>query len=142
MSVLPILSLQMCNDAMSKLTKSLYATFARTNIQVEVRKLSLGLIKLLRKFNWTQVAILYENRTNYIKMKDAVVEDFKKNYIEVLLERPLLDDLCYSRLSKNFSCKNSYVKNITLYLQNVFSELKNKARSKYESRFVLATIIM
>lgn len=120
----------MCNDAMSKLAKDLYATFARTNIQVEARKLSLGLIKLLYKFNWTQVAILYENRTSFIKMKDVVVEDFKKKGIKILLERPLLDDKCYSQLTNNRSCENSDVKNFTSYLQNLFSELKKKARSK------------
>lgn len=123
----------MCNDPLQGLKKDVYATFSRTNIQVEVHKLSKGLIKLLRKFNWTQVAILYENRTNYIRMKDGVVEEFKKNGIKVLLERTLLDDKCYSRLIHNLICEQSHVKNVTSYMTDMFAELKEKARSKLQS---------
>lgn len=123
----------MCNDPFLGLKKDLYATFSRTNIQVEVRKLSRGLIKLLRKFNWTQVAILYENRTSYIRMKDGVVDEFKKNDIKVLLEKTLLDEKCYSRLINNRTCEQSHVKNVTTYLQDMFTELKEKSRSKLQS---------
>lgn len=123
----------MCNDPLLGLEKDHYATFSRTNIQVEVRKLSRGLIKLLRKFNWTQVAILFENRTNYIRMKDKVVDEFKKNGIKVLLEKTLLDDKCYSRLYLNQTCQQSHVKNVTTYMQDMFTELKEKARSKLQS---------
>lgn len=123
----------MCNDPLQGLKKDVYATFSRTNIQVGVHKLSKGLIKLLRKFNWTQVAILYENRTNYIRMKDGVVEEFKKNGIKVLLERTLLDDKCYSRLIHNLICEQSHVKNVTSYMTDMFAELKEKARSKLQS---------
>lgn len=123
----------MCNDPLQGLKKDVYATFSRTNIQVGVHKLSKGLIKLLRKFNWTQVAILYENRTNYIRMKDGVVEQFKKNGIKVLLERTLLDDKCYSRLINNQTCEQSHVKNVTIYMKDMFAELKEKARSKLQS---------
>ena len=122
----------MCNDPMSGLKKDLYATFSRTNIQVEVRKLSTGLIKLLHKFNWTHVAILYENRTTYIRMKDAVIEEFKKNDINILLQKTLLDDKCYSRLLHNRSCQ-SHVKNVTSYMQDMFTDLKENARGKLES---------
>ena len=131
--VSPTLSLQMCNDPLLGFKKDHYATFSRTNIQVEVRKLSSGLIKLLRRFNWTQVAILYENRTNYIRMKDGVVEEFKKNGINILLERTLLDDKCYSRLINNRICEQSHVKNVTTYMQDMFTGLKEKARSKLQS---------
>jgi len=125
----------MCNDPLSGLKKDLYATFSRTNIQVEVRKLSRGLIEMLRKFNWTQVAILYENRTSYIRMKDRVVEEFKKNGIKVLLEKTLLDDKCYSRLINNINCEQSHVKNVTTYMQDMFTDLKEKARSELQSCF-------
>lgn len=123
----------MCNDPFLGLKKDLYATFSRTNIQVEVRKLSRGLIKLLRKFNWTQVAILYENRTSYIRMKDGVVDEFKKNDIKVLLEKTLLDEKCYSRLINNRTCEQSHVKNVKMYMQDMFTELKEKSRSKLQS---------
>ena len=123
----------MCNDPLLGLEKDHYATFSRTNIQVEARKLSRGLIKLLRKFNWTQVAILFENRTNYIRMKDEVVDEFKKNDIKVLLQKTLLDDKCYSRLYHNQTCLQSHVKNVATYMQDMFTELKEKARSKLQS---------
>ena len=123
----------MCNDPLSGLKKDLYVTFSRTNIQVEVRKLFRGLIKLLRKFNWTQVAILYENRTKYIRMKDRVVKEFKKNDIKVLLEKTLLDEKCYRRLINNKTCEQSHVKNVTTYMEDMFTELKEESRSKLQS---------
>ena len=131
----------MCNDAMTGLRKDLYATFARTIIQVEVQKLVGGIIKLLRKFNWTEVAILYENRTNYIRMKDAVVEEFHKNGITVLLQKELLDEKCYIRVlyneRYNITCEHSRVKNVTSYMQGMFAELREKARSKLDLVFVM-----
>ena len=45
---------------------------------------------LLQKFNWSQVAILYENSTYYTSVKDKVVEQFENEEINVWLERPLL----------------------------------------------------
>ena len=123
----------MCNVPLLGLEKSHYATFSRTNIQVEARKLSRGLIKLLRKFNWTHVAILFENRTSYIEMKREVVREFTKNDINVLVEKTLLDDKCYSRLYHNQNCQQSHVKNLTTYMQDMFGELKEKARSKLQS---------
>ncbi|KAL9957058.1 hypothetical protein ACROYT_G038645 [Oculina patagonica] len=131
----------MCNDPMSGLKKDLYATFARTNIQVEVRKLSSGLIKLLHKFNWTQVAILYENRTTYIRMKDAVIEEFEKNDIKILPEKTLLPDKCYSLLKHNRTCPESHVKpgELKSYMQNMFGKLKEDARILlYISEYVVA----
>ena len=130
----------MCNDPMLGLKKDLYATFSRTNIQVEVRKMSRGLIKLLRKFNWTEVAILYENRTRYIRMKDGVVDEFKKNGITVLLEKTLLDDKCYSRLFNNQTCEQSHVKNVITYMQDMFTELEEKSRSKLQSCYSIINL--
>ena len=122
----------MCSDPLLGLEKNNYATFSRTNIQVEARKLSRGLIKLLRKFNWTQVAILFENRTSYIRMKSKVVEEFKKDGIEVLVEKTLLDNKCYRRLYFGQTCQQSHVKNLTTYMQDMFTDLKEKARSKLQ----------
>ena len=44
---------------------------------------------LLRKFNWSQVAILYENSSYYIGIKDRVKEQFEKDGIKVRLTKPL-----------------------------------------------------
>ena len=121
----------MCNDPLSSvLEKDFYATYAQTYIQVEVHKLSRGLIKLLREFNWTQVAILYENRTSYVRMKDVMVEQFKANHIEVRLQKELLDEKCYSRLLYGRECEWSNVKNVSVYMENMFKELKEEARSE------------
>ena len=45
---------------------------------------------LLQEFNWSQVAILYENSTYYTSIKDKVVEQFENDGINVLLERRLM----------------------------------------------------
>jgi len=76
---------------------------------------------------------LYENRTSYIRMKDGVVDEFKKNDIKVLLEKTLLDEKCYSRLINNRTCEQSHVKNVKMYMQDMFTELKEKSRSKLQS---------
>ena len=78
----------MCNDPSYDSTE--YSTFVRTKIQVELPKLSRGLAMLLWKFNWSQVAILYENSTYYTSIKDKVVEQFENEGINVRLERRLL----------------------------------------------------
>lgn len=77
----------MCNDP--SYDSIHYSTFVRTKIQVELPKLSRGLAMLLRKFNWSQVAVLYENSSYYTSVKDRVVEQFKNEGINVRLERPL-----------------------------------------------------
>ena len=68
----------------------LYSTFARTKIQLEIPKLSQGLVKLLKEFNWSQVAVLYENTARVIEYKEAVVKEFRKQDIEVLFQQHLL----------------------------------------------------
>ena len=69
---------------------SLYSTFARTKVQLEIPKLSQGLIKLLKEFNWNQVAVLYENTARVIEYKEAVVKEFSKEGIHVLFKQDLL----------------------------------------------------
>lgn len=68
----------------------LYSTFARTKVQLEIPKLSQGLVKLLKEFNWRQVAVLYENTTRVIEYKEAVVKEFTKQGIEVRFQQELL----------------------------------------------------
>ena len=68
----------------------LYSTFARTKVQLEIPKLSQGLVKLLKEFNWSQVAVLYENTARVIEYKEAVVKEFRKQGITVLFEQYLL----------------------------------------------------
>lgn len=68
---------------------SLYSTFARTKVQLEIPKLSQGLVKLLKEFNWSQVAVLYENTTRVIEYKEAVVKEFSNQGIQVLFKQKL-----------------------------------------------------
>ena len=68
----------------------LYSTFARTKVQLEIPKLSQGLVKLLKEFNWSQVAVLYENTARVIEYKEAVVKEFSKQDIKVLFQQYLL----------------------------------------------------
>ena len=69
---------------------SLYSTFARTKVQLEIPKLSQGLVKLLKEFNWNQVAVLYEDTARVIEYKEAVVKEFNKEGIKVLFKQYLL----------------------------------------------------
>ena len=69
---------------------SLYSTFARTKVQLEIPKLSQGLVKLLKEFSWSQVAVLYENTARVIEYKEAVVKEFSKQDIKVLFQEYLL----------------------------------------------------
>ena len=68
----------------------LYSTFARTKVQLEIPKLSQGLVKLLKEFNWSQVAVLYENTARVIEYKEAVIKEFSKQDIKVLFQEYLL----------------------------------------------------
>lgn len=73
-----------------------YSTFTRTSVQVAIPKLSRGLVMLLQKFNWSQVAVLYENSSYYVGIKDQVVEVFQKENINVRMQRPLITFRCYN----------------------------------------------
>lgn len=68
----------------------LYSTFARTKVQLEIPKLSQGLVKLLKEFNWSQVAVLYENTARVIEYKEAVVKEFSNQGIQVRFKQKLL----------------------------------------------------
>lgn len=128
----------MCRDPLTK--KEDYATFAETFIQVEVHKLSRGLIKMFQKFNWSEVAILYENITSYIRMKEVVEREFNSNNIKVLMDRELLADQCYNHVKNNrssFCDPPTSVTNVSDYMGNMFKELKDKCRGMYTVSFAL-----
>ena len=128
----------MCRDPLTK--KEDYATFAETFIQVEVHKLSRGLIKMFQKFNWSEVAILYQNTTSYIRMKEVVEREFNSNNIKVLMDRELLADQCYNHVKNNrsrFCGPPTSVTNVSDYMGNMFKELKDKCRGMYTVSFAL-----
>lgn len=116
----------MCNDL--TYDRIDYSTFVRTKIQVELPKLSRGLAMLLQKFNWSQVAILYENSTYYTSIKNGVVEQFKNEGINVRLQRPLLTFGCQIKLKFNVTCETTSVKNLTVFMTDLVKTIKENAR--------------
>lgn len=64
--------------------KKLYPTFIRT-FAVDT-KLTPSLLSLLNYFNWKRVAIIYENVTKWIEMKDNLATRLRVKGITVALE--------------------------------------------------------
>lgn len=94
--------------------------------------LSRGLVKLLQKFNWTQVAVLYENSSRYIGIKNEALKEFRKWGIDVLLEKALLSSRCYLLVRHQQQCDNTDVKNVTVFMKDIAREVKANAKSKLE----------
>ena len=120
----------MCSDFRLS-DKTLYSTFARTLIQVDGSKLSIGLLKLLHKFNWTEVAIVYQNVTNWILIKNKVAKEFQQKRITVRSELELPSLTCYTELFFNYSleCESS-IKDLKDYMRTMALKLKNNSRGK------------
>lgn len=83
---------------------------------------------LLQKFNWSQVAILYENSSYYTSIKDGVVKQFKNEGINVRLQRPLLTFGCLVKLQLNIPCETTSVKNLTVFMTDLVKTIKENAR--------------
>lgn len=64
--------------------KQLYPTFIRT-FAIDT-KLTPSLLSLLKHFNWKRVAIIYENVTKWIEMKNNMVKRLRAKGITVALE--------------------------------------------------------
>ena len=95
---------------------------------------------MFQKFNWSEVAILYQNTTSYIRMKEVVEREFNSNNIKVLMDRELLAYQCYGLVKSNLSrfCDPpTSVTNVSDYMGNMFKELKEKCRGIYIVSFAL-----
>ena len=95
---------------------------------------------MFQKFNWSEVAILYENITSYIRMKEVVEREFMSNNIKVLMDKELLAYQCYGLVKSNLSrfCDPpTSVTNVSDYMGNMFKELKEKCRGIYTVSFAL-----
>ena len=76
-------TLQMCGNP-DVSYKKLFPTFIRT-FAIDT-KLTPSLLSLLKYFNWKRVAIIYENVTKWIEMKDNLAKRLRAKGITVALE--------------------------------------------------------
>ena len=97
--------------------KKLYPTFART-FAVD-SQVTPSVVSLLKKFEWKIVAIIYENLTKWTDLKDSMKQQFKANGIEVSYEGSTVVFAHYDLAMDN-------------RFRKMMSEIKKKARSKYE----------
>ncbi|KAK3705160.1 hypothetical protein QZH41_003755 [Actinostola sp. cb2023] len=73
----------MCNNPEVS-NKKRYPTFART-FAIDT-KLTPSLLSLLKYFEWKRVAIIYENVTKWIEMKDTITKRLKEKDITIALQ--------------------------------------------------------
>ena len=95
----------------------LYPTFARTFAVDE--KLSPTVYSLLKYFKWNRVAIVYENVTKWIEMKNYMVEKLRGKGVNVTLELAMKQTAVY-RPHKH-----------SQRYRNMFKQIKNEARSEF-----------
>lgn len=97
--------------------KELYPTFIRT-FAIDT-KLTPSLLSLLKYFNWKRVAIIYENVTKWIEMKNNMVKRLRAKGITVAQEL-LTHPSAYYR-----------PENHTDNYRSILRKIKQEARSKY-----------
>lgn len=96
--------------------KKLYPTFART-FAVD-SQVTPSVISLLKKFNWKRVAIIYENLTKWIDLKDSMKHHFKNNGIKVSYEGSTLVPFAH------------YTEKLDERFRKMMAEIRKTARSK------------
>ena len=106
--------LQMCSNPEVS-NKELYPTFART-FAVDT-KLTPSVLSLLNYYKWQRVAIVYENVTKWIEMKNSMVKRLQAKGITVALELLMNPSAVYR--PQNHS---------TAY-RNIMKKIKKEARS-------------
>lgn len=95
----------------------MYPTFART-FAVD-RKLSPTLYSLLKYFNWNRLAVVYENVTKWIEMKNYMVKKLREKGVNVTLELAMNQSAFYR--PQNHSER----------YRSLFKQIKTEARSRY-----------
>lgn len=106
---------QMCSSPEVS-DKKLYPTFART-FAIDT-KLTPSLLSLLNYFKWKRVAIIYENVTKWIEMKDTIVKRLEEKQITIALQEMMSPSAVFR--PQNHS---------TMY-KNILKKIKAEARSK------------
>ncbi|XP_020901343.1 atrial natriuretic peptide receptor 1 isoform X2 [Exaiptasia diaphana] len=94
--------------------KKLYPTFART-FAIDT-KLTPSLLSLLNYFKWKRVAIIYENVTKWIEMKDTIVKRLEEKQITIALQEMMSPSAVFR--PQNHS---------TMY-RNILKKIKSEAR--------------
>lgn len=100
--------------------KKLYPTFIRT-FAIDT-KLTASLLSLLNHYNWKRVAIIYENVTKWIEIKNNMVRQLRDKGITVALE--MLTHPSFHYKPQNHT--DSY--------RGIMKKIKEEARSKYDAR--------
>ncbi|XP_048576329.1 atrial natriuretic peptide receptor 1 isoform X2 [Nematostella vectensis] len=94
--------------------KKLYPTFARTFAVDTV--LAPTVLSLLRYFSWKRVAIIYENVTKWIEMKETLIKKLKEEGITVALDLMMSPSAIYTP------------QNHSAYYKNLVKRIKEEAR--------------
>ena len=111
-----LITTQMCSNPEVSY-KKLYPTFIRT-FAIDT-KLTPSLLSLLKYFNWKRVAIIYENVTKWIEMKNNMVKRLRAKGITVSQE------LLSHRLGEYRP------RNHTDFFRDIFRKIKQEARSTF-----------
>ena len=107
----------MCSSA-DLSDKAKYPTFART-FAVD-SQVGPSVISLLRyTYNWTRVAIIYQDSTQWKSLKEHLVKEFEKNGIDVAYEHMVVNEALY--ISPKYEAQ----------FRVALREIKETARSKY-----------
>ena len=109
--------------------KEKFPTFSRTfAVDNQVAPSIISLLKYT--YNWTRVAIIVQNTTKWMDLKDYLVEEFEKERIDVAMEYTAVNPVLYE--SKHEA-----------QFRDALKELKSKARSKsFESWFVESDVML
>ena len=96
--------------------KKKFPTFSRTfAVDNQVAPSIISLLKYT--YNWTRVAIIVQNTTKWMDLKDYLVEEFEKERIDVAMEYTTVNPVLYD--SKHEA-----------QFRDALEKLKRKARSK------------
>ena len=107
----------MCSSA-DLSDKAKYPTFARTFVvDSQVGPSVISLLKYT--YNWTRVAIIYQDSTQWKSLKEHLVKEFEKNGIDVANEYMVVREAFYFFLEQEAEFRAALRK------------IKEKARSKY-----------
>ena len=96
--------------------KKKFPTFSRTfAVDNQVAPSIISLLKYT--YNWTRVAVIVENTTKWMDLKDYLLEEFEKEGIDVAMEYTTVNNVLYGSEHE-------------AQFRDALKELKSKARSK------------
>ena len=108
--------------------KKLYPTFART-FAVD-RELTPSVYSLLKYFKWNRLAIVYENVTKWVEMKNYMVKTLREKGVNVTVELAMNQSAVYR--PQNHSER----------YRSLFKKIKAEARSKFIASNLKKTLLL